>query len=313
MLQQAESSLLTEESMYALLQQDSMAMYILLQQDSTASPLSYHWSLPPSNLLKSASGRAAWLNSQVKRWQQVPLSELQACLKHILGLLPPEMLSSGIQRLWQMQPSVVLTLCRAMVAAQLPYTSVCRNTAKVWAVTAVFGSLRLKAAVAPTTANTAHYRWYHCGADLTLIGLFTAGRMLCTCFETVGMQPGETPYAFFGRAGFDSTPRENTRKVAELQSHSKNRTGVIVSGRLCTSHHKMMGSSTYWRDHELVRSSSSYKRWAIRESSAAVDRFLLVRVRPPLEVRVPAWGQLLSDRAAHAELFLQRTPIEDWW
>ena len=78
MLQQAESSLLTEESMYALLQQDSMAMYILLQQDSTASPLSYHWSLPPSNLLKSASGRAAWLNSQVKRWQQVPLSELQA-------------------------------------------------------------------------------------------------------------------------------------------------------------------------------------------------------------------------------------------
>ena len=61
-LQQAESSLLTEESTYAPLQQDSLA-----------SPLSFHWNLPPSNLIKSALGRAAWLCNQVQRWQQVPL------------------------------------------------------------------------------------------------------------------------------------------------------------------------------------------------------------------------------------------------
>ena len=100
-----------------------------------------------------------------------------------------------------MQPSVVLTFCRAMVAAKLPYTSVFRNTAKVWAATDrivwEFETHGMPGpALAPTTASTTHYRWFHCGADLTLIGLFTAGRMLRTCSETVGMQPGETPYAF---------------------------------------------------------------------------------------------------------------------
>ena len=238
-LQQAESTLLDEETMYALLQQDSLA-----------SPLSYHWSRPPTTLIKSSLGRAAWLSEQTKRWQNVPMPELQECLRHILSLLPREVISSENQRLWQMQPSVVLTFCRAMVAANLPYISVFRNTAEVWAandrIVWEFETHGMPGpALAPTTASTAHYRRFHCGSDLTLIGLFTAGRMLRTCSETVGMQPAETPYAFFGRAGFDTTPRENARKVAELQSHGKNRTGVIVSGRLCTSHHKMMGASTY--------------------------------------------------------------------
>ena len=249
-LQQAESTLLDEETMYALLQQDSLA-----------SPLSYHWSLPPTTLIKSSLGRAAWLSEQTKHWQNVPTPELQECLRHILSLLPREVISSENQRLWQMQPSVVLTFCRAMVAAKLPYTSVFRSTAKVCAandrIVWEFETHGMPGpALAPTATSTAHYRWFQGGADLTLIGLFTAGRMLRTCSETVGMQPGETPYAFFGRAGFDIAPRENARKVAELQSHGKNRTGVIVSGRLCTSHHKMMGASTYWetlqcKEHEL--------------------------------------------------------------
>ena len=248
-----------------------------------------------------------------------------ACLQYILSLLPQEVITSENQRLWQMQPSVVLTFCRAMVAAQLPYTSVFRSKAKVYAagdrIVWEFDAQGMPGpAVAPTTASTSYYRWYHCGADLTLIGLFTAGRMLRTCSETVGMQPEETPYAFFGRAGFDGAPRDNAKKVAELQSHSKNSTGVIVSGRLCTSHYKMMGASTYWetlqcREHELVRSSSSDKCWAIRESSAAVDKFYLVCIRPTLEVRVPTWSQFIADTGAHTELsaFLMNVPIEDWW
>eukprot|EP00439_Symbiodinium_sp_Y106_P082440 s273_g21.t2 len=270
-------------------------------------------------------GRAAWLSEQTKRWQNVPTPELQEYLRHILSLLPREVISSENQRLWQMQPSVVLTFCRARVAAKLPYTSVFRNTAKVWAandrIVWEFETHGMPGpALAPTTASTAHYRWFHCAADLTLIRLCTAGRMLRTCSETVGMQPGETPYAFFGRAGFDTTPRENARKVADPQSHGQNRTGVIVSGRLCTSHHEMMGASTYWetlqcKEHELVRGTSSDKRWAIRESSAAVDRFYLVCVRPPLTVRVPTWPQLLSDTAAPTEIMscLMNAPIEDWW
>ena len=144
--------------------------------------------------------------------------------------------------------------------------------------------------------------------------------MLRTCSETLGMQPGKTPYLFFSRAGYDSSPRENARKVAELQSHGKNRAGVIVSGRLCTSHHKMNGASTYWetlacKEHELVCSCSSDKRWAIGEASAAVDRFYLVCVRPPLDVRIPAWSQLLSDTAARTEITacLMNAPVEDWW
>ncbi|CAE7721049.1 unnamed protein product [Symbiodinium sp. CCMP2592] len=307
-LQQAESTLLDEETMYSLLQQDSMA-----------SPLSFHWQLPPANLLKSALGRAAWLNTQMQCWQQAFVADIQQCSRHILGLLPREVFDSENQRLWQMQPSVMLTFCRAMVAAELPYTAVFRSVAKVWAandriIWEFEASGMPGPALAPTTASTGHKRWYHCGADLTLIGLFTAGRMLRTCSETVGMQPGETPYGLFGRAGYDLAPRENARKVAELQSHSKNRTGVIVSG------HKMLGSSTYWetlacREHELVRSSSSDKRWAIRESSAAVDRCYLVCVRPPTTVRVPTWGQLLSDTASQSAITacLMNAPTEDWW
>ena len=60
-------------------------------------------------------------------------SELQQCLRHILGLLPQEVIESENQRLWQMQPSAVLTFCRAMVAAELPYTTVFRSMAKVLA------------------------------------------------------------------------------------------------------------------------------------------------------------------------------------
>ena len=314
MLQQAEGTLLTEETMYALLQQDSLT-----------SPFSHHWSLPPANLIKSALGRAAWLQQQVQRWKQVSVPAVQECLRHLLGLLPPEVTSSENQRLWQMQPSVMLAFCRAMVAAQLPYTSVFRNPAKVYAandrIVWEFETYGMPGpALAPTTASSGHYRWFHCGADLTLIGLFTSGRMLRTCSETVGMQPGETPYAFFGRAGFDLTPRDNARKVAELHSHPKNRTGVIISGRLCTAHHKMNSSSTYWetlacKEHELVKSASSDKRWAIRESSATVDRCYLVCVRAPSESRVPTWSQLLSDTASHVEVTscLMNAPVEDWW
>ena len=184
-LQQAESSLLTEESMYTLLQQDSLD-----------SPLSYHWNLPPSNLIKSALGRAAWLRNQVQRWQQIPLSELQACLQYILSLLPQELITSANQRLWQMQPSVVLTFCHGCCSASV---HLCLSKqSKGVQMTGLFGNLRPRAqgmpgpALAPTTASTSHYRWYHCGADLTLIGLFTAGRMLRTCSETVGMQPEES-------------------------------------------------------------------------------------------------------------------------
>ena len=86
-LQQAESTLLDEETMYALLQQDSLA-----------SPLSYHWSLPPTTLIKSSLGRAAWLSEQTKRWQNVPTPELQECLRHILSLLSREVISSENQR-----------------------------------------------------------------------------------------------------------------------------------------------------------------------------------------------------------------------
>ena len=85
-------------------------MYALLQQDSLASPLSYHWSLPPTTLIKSSLGRAARLSEQTKHWQNVPTPELQECLRHILSLLPREVISSENQRLWQMQPAVVLDL-----------------------------------------------------------------------------------------------------------------------------------------------------------------------------------------------------------
>ena len=196
-LQQAESTLLDEQSMYQL-----------LAQDQVTNSMSHFWQLPPPELIKFSAGRATWLKNQTSSWQRVILTELQRSVHYMLSLLPPDFRNSDQQRLWQLHPSVMLSFCRAMVAVNLPNQSVFQTPARVWAcgdrVVWEYSTDKFPGPLtAPTTATTSHYRWYHCGADMTLLGLFTCGRLLRTCAETIGMQAAETPYAFFGKAGFE--------------------------------------------------------------------------------------------------------------
>ena len=101
--------------------------------------------------------------------------------------------------------------------------------------------------------------------------------------------------------------------------HPKNRTGVLASGRMVTCHHKMNSASTYWetlacREHELVKSASSDKRWAIRESSARVDKFYLVCIRPAAEAPIPSWDTLQAHEQQHLlGSFMNSMPVEDWF
>ena len=69
--------------------------------------------------------------------------------------------------------------------------------------------------------------------------------------------------------------------------HQKNRTGVIISGRICASHFEMTSASTYCatlqcRNQEVVKSASNDKWWAVREPSAKIDKFDLLLFAPAL-------------------------------
>ena len=120
------------------------------------------------------------------------------------------------------------------------------------------------------------------------------------------MKPSESPFGFFGRAAFEGD-QDNIAAglTSKLAFHSKNQCGVIVSGVMNTLHVKSPSASTFLevqnlRDHELIKSPSKDKRWAIRESSARVSRFyLLSPVREPDDEQWgPAWSEMLNANPA---------------
>ena len=72
-----------------------------------------------------------------------------------------------------------------------------------------------------------------------------------------------------------------------------------------TVHVKSQAASTLLevqnlRDHELIKSPSKDKRWAIRESSARISRFYLMSpVREPEDENWgPTWSEMLSANPA---------------
>ena len=159
-----------------------------------------------------------------------------------------------------------------------------------------------------TALPTGHatYRWWHACSEASLLGIFKSSRVFRTCDETVGMKHTETPFGFFGRAAFkgeqDSIAAGLTSKLA---FHAKNQCGVIVSGVMNTLHVKSPSASTFLdlqnlRDHELIKSPSKDKRWAIRESSARISRFYLISpVREPDDEQWgPTWSEMLTANPA---------------
>ena len=284
-------------------------MNLSIQQDSANSELSDFWTLPDFQSLKFYSGRLAFLAAESQLWARVPRDEFTRCLRYFLQLVqrPP---STDVFS-WDIQPSVLVSFCQAIVTVKLPYEKVFTTPGKVWLHNNVI-MWQIDSDKFPGPAGTAlatghaAYRWWHGCSEASLLGIFKSGRVFRTCNETVGMKPSESPFGFFGRTAFEGD-QDNIAAglTSKLAFHSKNQCGVIVSGVMNTLHVKSPSASTFLevqnlRDHELIKSPSKDKRWAIRESSARVSRFyLLSPVREPDDEQWgPAWSEMLNANPA---------------
>ena len=254
----------------------------LLDEDSLRSELADHWSLPEAQGLKYFQGRAAWLAAETLRWPLVDRDEFTSCVAYFLRLVhrPP-----NAQNSFDIQQDVLLTFCQSIVCTGFPYRvafvapgqSWVHNNKVIWELeTSSFPGPLVRA----KSGSDSVYRWFHGTTQSSLLGIMKCGRMLRTCNETVGLRSDQTAYGFFGRACYESDRRAMAQMVATLTFHSKNQTGTIISGTMCTTHHKSEFAETQHevlqlRNFELVKSVSKDKRWAVRESAARITRFYL--------------------------------------
>ena len=254
------------------LNEDSMNR--LLEQDSLLSELADHWSLPDAQALKYFRGRAAWL--------AVDRDEFTSCVAYFLRLVHRP---ANAQNSFDIQQDVLLTFCQAIVCTGLPYRTAFRTPGKSWVYnnkviweldSSSFPGPRVRA----KSGSDAIYRWFHGTTQSSLLGIMKCGRMLRTCNETVGCKSNQTAFGFFGRACYEGDSRAMAEMVASLTFHTKNQTGTIISGTMCTTHHKSEFAETQHevlqcRCFELIKSVSKDKRWAVRESAARITRFYL--------------------------------------
>ena len=94
-------------------------MNLSIQQDSANSELSDFWTLPDFQSFKFYSGRLAFLAAESQLWARVPRDEFTRCLRYFLQLVqrPP---STDVFS-WDIQPSVLVSFCQAIVTVKLPY------------------------------------------------------------------------------------------------------------------------------------------------------------------------------------------------
>ena len=214
----------------ARLSEETMNMAI--RQDSASSEFSDFWTLPDFQSFKYySSGRLAFLAAESQLWARIPRDEFTRCLRHFLQLVqrPP---STDVFS-WDIQPSVLVIFCQAIVTVKLPYEKIFTIPGKVWLHNNVI-MWQIDSDKFPGPALTAlptgqaTYRWWHGCSEASLLGIFKSGRVFRTCNETVGMKHSETPFGFFGRAAFegeqDSIAAGLTSKLA---FHAKNQCGVL--------------------------------------------------------------------------------------
>ena len=255
----------------------------LLEQDSLLSELADHCSLPDAQALKYFQGRAAWLTTETVRWPLVDRDEFTSCVAYFLRLVHRP---ANAQNSFDIQQDVLLTFCQAILCAGLPYKTAFRTPGKSWVHhnkviwelyrSSSFPGPRVRA----KSGSDAVYRWFHGTTQSPLLAVMKSGRMLRTCNETVGCKSNQTAYGFFGRACYEGDSRAMAEMVASLTFHAKIQTGTIISGTMCTTHHKSEFAETQHevlqcRNFELVKSVSKDKRWAVRESAARITRFYL--------------------------------------
>ena len=247
---------------------------------------------------------------ETKAWTRVPRDEFTRCIRFFLHLVqrpsPTDVFS------WDVQLSVLVSFCQAIVTVRLPYEQIFTKPGKAWLHNNIImwqidtGIISGPALSALGTGQSA-FRWWRGCSEASLLGIFKSGRVFRTCNETVGVKPTDTAYGFFGRAAYEGDDMVAAGLTSKLAFHSKNQCGVLVSGTLNCVHSKSPSASTFHeaqnlRDFELIKSPSKDKRWAIRESSAKVSRFyLLSPVREANDEQWgPEWNELLKLEPAPA-------------
>ena len=251
---------------------------------------------PDLQLFKYYNGRLAFLAEETKAWTRVPRDEFTRCIRFFLRLVqrpaPTDVFS------WDIQPSVLVSFCQAIVTVKLPYEQIFTKPGKAWLHNDII-MWQIDTDKFPGPSSSAlgtgqsAYRWWHGCSEASLLGIFKSGRVFRTCNETVGEKPSDAAYGFFGRAAYEVDDTVAAGLTSKLAFHSKNQCGVLVSGTLNCVHSNSPSASTFHevqnlRDYELIKSPSKDKRWAIRESSAKVSRFYLLS--PVREVNDEQWG-----------------------
>ena len=105
---------------------------------------------------------------------------------------------------WDVQPSVLVSFCQAIVTVKLPYEQIFTKPGKAWLHNNVImwqidtDKFPGPAASALGTGQSA-YRWWHGCSEASLLGIFKSGRVFRTCNETAT----DTAFGFFGRAAYD--------------------------------------------------------------------------------------------------------------
>ena len=234
----------------------------MVQQDAKDSEFANFWQLPDLQLFKYHNGSLAYHAEETKAWTRVPRDEFTRCIRLFLHLVerpPPTVVFS-----WDIQPSVLVSFCEAIVTVKLPYEQIFTKPGKAWLHKNII-MWQIDTDKFPGPASSAlgtgqnAFTWWHGCSEASLLSIFKSGRVFRTCNETVGLKSSDTAYGFFGRAAYEGDDMVAAGLTSKLAFHSKNQCGVLVSGTLNCVHLKAPSANTFYevqnlRDHELIKS-----------------------------------------------------------
>ena len=90
----------------------------MIQKGAEENEFANCWRLPDLQLFKYYNGRLAFLAEETKAWMRVPRDEFTRCIRFSLHLVqrpaPTDVLA------WDIQPSVLVSFCQAIVTVKLP-------------------------------------------------------------------------------------------------------------------------------------------------------------------------------------------------
>ena len=102
----------------------------MIQKDADDNEFENFWKLPDLQLFKYYNGRLAFLAEETKAWTRAPRDEFTRCIRYFLHLVqrpaPTDVFS------WDIQPSVLVSFCKAIVTVKLPYEQIFTKLGKAW-------------------------------------------------------------------------------------------------------------------------------------------------------------------------------------